>query len=577
MASASQCPYTSHPTLCRSSENMHLLLSVLSWPVFPARVLRPSASHSILTSSLLGPPGALVRTLASNSTLAALVRSLDFQPSPAAAVNAAQWSASLAAMPQLELLSVSSYIPLVQTLPISPRLNSFCLYDDGGNLELACLRWLARQPQLVEVIFHCPIVDSIVLPRGFPRLQSIAAVPGDAALLVRAFHAQVVHLAFTHDLRADFFFPLIEIRQSLPPLVTLRLGVHQFRIFLDGQRPLAYAHACCARPAWRVAGRSRVIRLSLIHSAIHTPDTDDYLLEDEPSTGAGSIPILHETSEPQADGRVRLSTAIQLEPEESILPGPLPLLPDLPRSTIQLSSILITVDTKKIRCNMLANNATRPGECALLCPACPHPGINLPENWADYPEEKQFLFALFLAIDANFRLRRKDISSEAKDPGLGDGMSFFCDVLRYMEHVQKHWNDRQARSRCVAHDAVDKPDREARGTASSGIGAVDCARHNMKRPLSVGDTQLGERYINMDYMFFRSIVGSDLVRFFVSYDIACQWHVHIWERMRRYENELLTVDENNKYFVFLVPGSTYPPTSRSAIFASPSSSPALSE
>ncbi|KAJ6572922.1 hypothetical protein B0H10DRAFT_1755107, partial [Mycena sp. CBHHK59/15] len=59
--------------------------------------------------------------------------------------------------------------------------------------------------------------------------------------------------------------------------------------------------------------------------------------------------------------------------------------------------------------------------------------------------------------------------------------------------------------------------------ASSGIGAVDCARHNMKRPLAVGDLQLGERYVNMDYMFFRSLVGTDLVRFFVLYDIACQW------------------------------------------------------
>ncbi|KAJ7788327.1 hypothetical protein B0H14DRAFT_2398495, partial [Mycena olivaceomarginata] len=80
------------------------------------------------------------------------------------------------------------------------------------------------------------------------------------------------------------------------------------------------------------------------------------------------------------------------------------------------------------------------------------------------------------------------------------------------------------------HDMVDKPDREARGTASSGIGAVDCAHHNMKWPLAVGDLQLGERYcgyINMDYMFFRSITGSPLLRFFISYDIACQWHINI--------------------------------------------------
>ncbi|KAJ7449011.1 hypothetical protein FB451DRAFT_1102933, partial [Mycena latifolia] len=194
-----------------------------------------------------------------------------------------------------------------------------------------------------------------------------------------------------------------------------------------------------------------------------------------------------------------------------------------------------------------------PGACALLCPACPHPGKNIPPDFKDAPEEKQFLYALFLAIDANFRLKRKDVSTEDKDPGLGKGWAFYCEVKKYMAHVRKFWHEKQERSHCVAHDAVDKPDREARGTASSGIGAVDCARHNMKRPLAVGDLQLGERYINMDYMFFASIAGTELVRFFVSYDIACQWHINIWNRMLKYDNEALTLDGRGKFMTFLVP------------------------
>ncbi|KAJ7096966.1 hypothetical protein C8R44DRAFT_586248, partial [Mycena epipterygia] len=196
---------------------------------------------------------------------------------------------------------------------------------------------------------------------------------------------------------------------------------------------------------------------------------------------------------------------------------------------------------------------TAPGACALLCPACPQPGKNLPPDWKDAPEERQFLYALFLAMDANFHLKRKDVSTEEKDPGLGNGWAFFCDVQKYMEHVKKWWKEKQDRSHCVAHDAVDKPDREARGTASSGIGAVDCARHNMKRPLAVGDLQLGERYINMDYMFLRSVAGTQLVRFFVSYDIACQWHINIWIRMLKYANEEITIDGRGKFMTFLVP------------------------
>jgi hypothetical protein len=31
-------------------------------------------------------------------------------------------------------------------------------------------------------------------------------------------------------------------------------------------------------------------------------------------------------------------------------------------------------------------DATQPGDCAIECPACPHPGRNLPAGWEDAPE-----------------------------------------------------------------------------------------------------------------------------------------------------------------------------------------------
>ncbi|KAJ7170307.1 hypothetical protein C8R43DRAFT_1120735 [Mycena crocata] len=179
-------------------------------------------------------------------------------------------------------------------------------------------------------------------------------------------------------------------------------------------------------------------------------------------------------------------------------------------------------------------------------------GKNIPAVFQQQSEEKQFLYALFLALDANFRLKRKDVSTEEKDPGLGDGLSFYSEV--YMAHVAEHWDEPQERSTCVSHDAVDKPDREAHGTASSGISAVDCARHNMKRPLAVGDLQLGERYINMDYMFFRSVADTDLLRFFLSYYIACQWHLNIRKRMKTYDPDLhMRLDDERMFVTFLVP------------------------
>ncbi|KAJ7448481.1 hypothetical protein FB451DRAFT_1567204 [Mycena latifolia] len=195
------------------------------------------------------------------------------------------------------------------------------------------------------------------------------------------------------------------------------------------------------------------------------------------------------------------------------------------------------------------------GACALLCPACPQPGKNLPASgeWRSVPKEKRFLYALFLAIDANFRMKRKQVSSEEADPGLNNGAAFFSEVKAYMEHVSEHWEMEQEKSRCVSHDAVDQPDREARGTASSGIGTVDCARHNMKRPNGVADLQKGERYINMDYMFWMSLAGYDeLVQLMVSYDIVCQWHINIWRRLVKYKPDLVNRGPG-RFYVWLIP------------------------
>ncbi|KAJ7928222.1 hypothetical protein B0H13DRAFT_2549726 [Mycena leptocephala] len=197
------------------------------------------------------------------------------------------------------------------------------------------------------------------------------------------------------------------------------------------------------------------------------------------------------------------------------------------------------------------------GACAVLCPACPQPGKNLPVGgeWRSAPPEKKFLYALFLAIDANFRMKRKQVSSEEADPGLNLGSAFFSDIKAYMQHVGEHWEEEQEKSRCVSHDAVNQPDKEARGTASSGIGTVDCARHNMKRPNGVGDLQKGEWYINMDYMLWKSLQGyDDLVQLVVSYDIVCQWRINIWRRLEKYKPELQECSRTGeRRYIWLIP------------------------
>lgn len=119
-----------------------------------------------------------------------------------------------------------------------------------------------------------------------------------------------------------------------------------------------------------------------------------------------------------------------------------------------------------------------------------------------------------MAIDANFRLVRKEISSEELDPSLSDGWAFFVKTQPYRDYLAAHWAEPQPvrvsqiendhfgklmhasrqRSTCVNHEAVNNPDKAVKGKSVSGGGTADCARHNMKRPCGFADLQKGERY-----------------------------------------------------------------------------------
>ncbi|EDR12084.1 uncharacterized protein LACBIDRAFT_324502 [Laccaria bicolor S238N-H82] len=182
------------------------------------------------------------------------------------------------------------------------------------------------------------------------------------------------------------------------------------------------------------------------------------------------------------------------------------------------------------------------GQCAVLCPACPQPGWNLPANWKESMPSQRFLYCLFLAIDANFRLKRKHVSSDEADPSLMDGSAYFVKETEYKSYLSKYSDlIEQPPSTCSNHDAVNK-ERSGKGLATTGAGTVDCARHDIKRPSSVGDLQKGER-----------VKDTDLVEVVVSYDIACQWSSDIWGRMMKYPHTMHVDHDDHTRFRFLIP------------------------
>jgi len=100
-------------------------------------------------------------------------------------------------------------------------------------------------------------------------------------------------------------------------------------------------------------------------------------------------------------------------------------------------------------------SATKEGECAVECPACPHPGRNMTPGWEDAPKKEKYvaivignqhifhdsfryLHAQFIAIDANFRLKRKNVSSHQADPGLSKGWAYFVEETAYKKHLAEY-------------------------------------------------------------------------------------------------------------------------------------------
>lgn len=54
-----------------------------------------------------------------------------------------------------------------------------------------------------------------------------------------------------------------------------------------------------------------------------------------------------------------------------------------------------------------------------------------------------WLYRVFLAIDANFRLKRKNVSSDSADPAMGDGWAYFVEEQPYKEYLSKRIGEAQ--------------------------------------------------------------------------------------------------------------------------------------
>ncbi|KAJ3518426.1 hypothetical protein NMY22_g13683 [Coprinellus aureogranulatus] len=117
---------------------------------------------------------------------------------------------------------------------------------------------------------------------------------------------------------------------------------------------------------------------------------------------------------------------------------------------------------------------------ALYCPACPQPGVNLPENW------------------------RQD-----KD---------------------------QPPSSCAKLRAVSERNVFKKGYDVTGVVAVACARHGCFAPGGIIDLQKGERQLNVDYALVEALrltKATDTPGGLLAYDVNCQYCLKLRKRIKK--------------------------------------------
>ncbi|KAJ7048169.1 hypothetical protein C8F01DRAFT_1214206 [Mycena amicta] len=132
---------------------------------------------------------------------------------------------------------------------------------------------------------------------------------------------------------------------------------------------------------------------------------------------------------------------------------------------------------------------TSAGELAVPCWACPLAGFNLPEGWESRAEGERY--------------------NERHDPSFGSGWSYFVETEAYKNHLRNYTTEDDVSS-CIAFAALTQKDtRITTGLRISGGRRV---------------------YANMDYILLSALRFANVKRLVLSYDIACQWKLHLLER-----------------------------------------------
>lgn len=108
-----------------------------------------------------------------------------------------------------------------------------------------------------------------------------------------------------------------------------------------------------------------------------------------------------------------------------------------------------------------------------------------------------WIYSLFSAFDANFRLKCLNVSNDKRDPGLNNGYAYLVEERSFKAFLAMYNTQiPDDTSDCNNYNAIKMATMQGgKGIAAMDVGTIECSRHDMKQPVSVGDLQKGKQSV----------------------------------------------------------------------------------
>ncbi|KAJ7460506.1 hypothetical protein B0H11DRAFT_1923908 [Mycena galericulata] len=184
------------------------------------------------------------------------------------------------------------------------------------------------------------------------------------------------------------------------------------------------------------------------------------------------------------------------------------------------------------------------GNLLVWCPACPEPGFNSDPNCPKTPHHLRHLNQSQRTLDGNFQCNQFNKNTDPDDVSLCAGKGYFPLDSEYKEYLARVPPSKE-KSTCNYLKAVNKQDKKKfKNMAITGTINCQCSHVFI---LSCVDLYYGERFANTDKALAMDLRQHQPTESFqvtlrlevddidqaTTYDIACEYFVHLQERFER--------------------------------------------